>query len=59
MGEWEIDVSYIRPWLDEQDDRTVAYVGEALKILSERGPSLGRPLVDTVSHSRHSNLKEL
>ena len=55
----EIDVGYIRKWLDDQDDRTVAYVWAALSVLSEKGPALGRPLVDTVEHSRFPNMKEL
>lgn len=37
MGKWEVDVGYIREWLDEQDDRTVAYIWAALSTLSERG----------------------
>ena len=59
MGKWEIDVGNIREWLDEQDDRTVAYVWAALSMLSDKGPALGRPLVDTVEHSRFPNMKEL
>ena len=31
----------------------------ALEILRELGPQLGRPLVDTVTASRHKNMKEL
>lgn len=31
----------------------------ALLVLREKGPQLGRPLVDTVTASRHRNLKEL
>jgi hypothetical protein len=30
-----------------------------LQLLEERGPSLGRPVVDTITMSRHSNMKEL
>ena len=59
MGKWEIDVGHIRQWLDGQDDRTVAYVWAALSVLSDEGPALGRPLVDTVEHSRFPNMKEL
>lgn len=29
------------------------------KVLAERGPSLGRPQVDTLNGSRHANMKEL
>jgi hypothetical protein len=31
----------------------------AIRVLRDRGPSLGRPLVDTVKTSRHPNMKEL
>jgi len=31
----------------------------AIRILRDEGPNLGRPLVDTVAGSRHSNMKEL
>lgn len=31
----------------------------AIRILRDEGPNLGRPLVDTVVGSRHSNMKEL
>ena len=56
---WTIDYDYIIPWLDEQDDETVACIFAALEILQQQGPSLGRPLVDTLKGSRLSNLKEL
>lgn len=31
----------------------------AIELLEERGPQLGRPIVDTVKASRHKNMKEL
>ncbi len=31
----------------------------AVRVLRDQGPSLGRPLVDTVEASRHANMKEL
>ena len=31
----------------------------ALELLAERGPQLGRPLVDTVVRLRHEDMKEL
>lgn len=31
----------------------------AINVLRDQGPTLGRPLVDTVVSSRHSNMKEL
>ena len=30
-----------------------------LRLLEQRGPGLGRPLVDSVKGSRHANMKEL
>lgn len=39
---------------DEQDR-----VRSAVAFLEERGPGLGRPLVDTLETSRHSNMKKL
>ena len=30
-----------------------------VEVLEEQGPALGRPLVDTLTGSRHSNMKEL
>ena len=38
----------------EQED-----VAASIALLESRGPSLGRPQVDTVKGSRHSNMKEL
>jgi hypothetical protein len=31
----------------------------AIDLLEERGPGLGRPAVDSIESSRHSNMKEL
>ncbi|MDI2131794.1 type II toxin-antitoxin system RelE/ParE family toxin [Yinghuangia seranimata] len=49
-------------WLRElrkTDRSTAQQVGAALTVLSEEGPALGRPLVDTVRGSSLSHLKEL
>lgn len=46
-------------WTDTLDDQDVEALVAALQILREQGPSLGRPLVDTVVASRHTNMKEL
>ena len=32
---------------------------EEIEVLSEFGPLLGRPVVDTLNNSKHSNMKEL
>ncbi len=57
---WEIEVTdEFTAWYDSLtgvDDRAVA---EAVAILEEHGPALGRPFVDTLAGSRIPNLKEL
>lgn len=58
MG-WEVDLEIVEPWLLDLDQTSYELVIAALELLSERGPHLGRPLVDTVSGSRHNNMKEL
>jgi hypothetical protein len=40
--------------IEEQED-----VRASVKILQRRGPSLGRPHVDSVARSRYPNMKEL
>lgn len=56
---WVIDYDLIEGWLDEQDDETVAHIFAAFEVLSEEGPSLGRPLVDSIKGSKIKNMKEL
>ncbi len=38
---------------------TRAQVVAAIELLEDHGPQLGRPIVGTVSSSRHRNMKEL
>ena len=45
--------------LTDLDQDTYEQVVAAIELLAERGPPLGRPLVDTVKTSRHKNMKEL
>ncbi|WP_336638744.1 type II toxin-antitoxin system RelE/ParE family toxin [Micrococcus luteus] len=56
---WEIETSFIQDWLLNLNDDDYDLVIAALEILRADGPSLGRPLVDTLNSSRHKNLKEL
>ena len=56
---WEIDLEPIATWLLNLDQDSYEQVVAALELLQEMGPSLGRPLVDTISRSRHRNMKEL
>ena len=62
MLSWVWDVVYtdqfgdwFRSMREEQQDAVIARV----EILEMEGPALGRPTVDTIEGSRHSNMKEL
>ena len=57
-----IVVEPVRSWLHQlrgTDRATLKQISQAIDILADEGPGLGRPLVDTVSGSTLSNLKEL
>lgn len=56
---WRVDVELISDWLDSLDRGSWKQVIAAIEVLADRGPQLGRPLVDTVVASRHRNMKEL
>ena len=59
-GEWDIYiVNEVRAWIDNLDSLTHARVVQAIDLLAEIGPGLGRPLVDTIHGSSIANLKEL
>ena len=60
LEEWEIYVTDdVRDWLATLDETSHRLVVQAIDILADRGPALGRPLVDHVEHSAVQNLKEL
>jgi hypothetical protein len=46
-------------WIKTLDDEAKEAILKSLFILTEIGPSLGRPYVDSVQESRHQNMKEL
>ena len=54
-----ITTDLFNEWLEQQDESTQEKVLAALVILQQQGPSLGRPLVDTVYNSKFTNMKEL
>ncbi|MEV4272268.1 type II toxin-antitoxin system RelE/ParE family toxin [Micromonospora aurantiaca (nom. illeg.)] len=59
-GDWDVYlVDEVRQWLDTLDASTHARVVQAIDLLAEHGPGLGRPLVDTIPGSSMANLKEL
>ncbi len=60
MDEWEVYLTgEVRDWIDALDDRSHLLVVQAIDILADRGPALGRPMVDHIEHSAIQNLKEL
>ncbi|MDO4884307.1 MAG: type II toxin-antitoxin system RelE/ParE family toxin [Rothia sp. (in: high G+C Gram-positive bacteria)] len=59
MSVWSIDIGYIRGWLQELSDADYMQVVAALEVLEGEGPSLGRPLVDSIKGSKHRHMKEL
>jgi len=60
---WEVSlVSEVSEWLinlSEEDPKLADLVAAAIDMLEENGPTLGRPLVDTIKGSKIHNLKEL
>lgn len=60
VDEWDIYVvDEVRDWIDSLDPASHARVVQAIDLLAEIGPGLGRPLVDTIHTSSIANLKEL
>ena len=58
--EWDVYlVNEVREWIDSLDATTHARVVQAIDLLAEAGPGLGRPLMDTIAASAIANLKEL
>jgi len=57
---WAVEMhDEVQTWLDTLEAPTYKAVMAAVVVLSREGPSLGRPLVDTITGSRLPNLKEL
>ncbi|MGQ0843168.1 MAG: type II toxin-antitoxin system RelE/ParE family toxin [Sporichthyaceae bacterium] len=56
---WVVEIGLVEDWLLSVDEETYDLIVAALALLKEQGPGLGRPLVDTIVGSRHSNMKEL
>ena len=54
-----ITTDLFNQWLEQQEESTQEKVLAALVVLQQQGPSLGRPLVDTVYESKFTNMKEL
>jgi len=57
---WNVEITneYFE-WIESLDRATRRAVASDIALLEEVGPRLGRPHVDSVKGSRHSNMKEL
>ena len=57
---WQIvNTDTFREWFAEQDEDVQADILASAQVLKTYGPQLGRPHVDTLNDSRHTNMKEL
>jgi len=57
---WDVEVTdQFEQWWDTLGVEEQESIEAAVELLEQRGPGLGRPLVDTVKGSRHANIKEL
>ncbi|SDU26599.1 type II toxin-antitoxin system RelE/ParE family toxin [Jiangella alkaliphila] len=60
MGAWVIhEHPEVAKWLEGLSGTTAVTVTAAIDRLTEDGPALGRPTVDSIKGSRHHNMKEL
>jgi len=60
VEDWDVYLVHeVRAWIEGLDPATRRRVVAAIDLLAERGPGLGRPLVDTIKGSSIANLKEL
>ena len=57
---WEVEVTdeFSDWWQGLTDDQQTSLT-DRVDLLVERGPNLGRPVVDRIQTSRHHNMKEL
>ena len=57
---WEVEVTdqFIERWSSLSDAQREV-VTDRVDLLAERGPDLGRPVVDRINSSRHQMMKEL
>lgn len=57
---WDVEfTNEFEAWWDTLTVQEQQGIDAAVRVLEQRGPGLGRPLVDTIEGSRHANMKEL
>jgi hypothetical protein len=55
---WEIEVTdQFDEWWSTLTDEQREAVTDRVDVLAERGPDLGRPVVDRIHSSRHQSMK--
>lgn len=60
MDEWPVEFHpSCETWANQLEQADAEALLAAIRVLRAKGPTLGRPLVDTVHGSRHPNMKEL
>jgi len=60
LTSWEVEYTdKFETWWATLPLEQQRHIAQGVELLAEYGPSLGRPLVDTVTMSRHANMKEL
>lgn len=57
---WDVEFTDLfESWWETLSADEQQAIDAAVRVLEQRGPGLGRPLVDRVERSRHANMKEL
>jgi len=57
---WSVEFhSACEAWADGLAQSDAEALVATVRVLRDQGPTLGRPLVDTITGSRHANMKEL
>jgi hypothetical protein len=57
---WDVEFTdQFGAWWETLGAEEQQSIDAAVRVLEQRGPGLGRPLVDSVVGSRHANMKEL
>jgi hypothetical protein len=60
MRSWNIESTpEFDDWAEALEEAEQDRLDALIEVLAEKGPGLGRPLVDTVKGSKHANMKEL
>lgn len=57
---WDVEATDdFADWYLNLTENEQLAINAVVDLLEERGPALGRPYADTISSSRHANMKEL